>query len=179
MVTSRWMRLALTGLALLTAATGAWAAEPYEVQVILPLTGGAAFVGQGQQKALMVLQDVVNKDGGISGRPLAFVFHDDQSSPQVTLQVAQGILPSHPPVIMGSSIVAMCNAIAPMLKAGPVDYCLSPGVHPPEGSFVFSSSVSTRDMMEATIRYFHLHRQDRPGHVAGEPRQGRAQRENI
>ena len=156
MTTSMRMRAALAGLALLAGPSVARAAEPYEVQVILPLTGGAAFVGQGQQKALMVLQDVVNHDGGISGRPLAFVFHDDQSSPQVTLQVAQGILPSHPPVIMGSSIVAMCNAIAPMLKAGPVDYCLSPGVHPPEGSFVFSSSVSTRDMMEATIRYFRL-----------------------
>jgi branched-chain amino acid transport system substrate-binding protein len=145
---------AFAGLAMLAGA--AWAADPYEVHVILPLTGGAAFVGQGQQKALVALQDVVNHDGGIGGRPLAFNFHDDQSSPQVTLQIAQGILPGKPPVILGSSIVAMCNAIAPMLKSGPVDYCLSPGVHPPAGSFVFSSSVSTHDMMEAVIRYFRL-----------------------
>lgn len=160
MITSTRMRVALAGLALLGAGSAtlapAAAAEPVEVHVILPLTGGAAFVGQGQQKALTVLQDVVNKEGGISGRPLAFTYHDDQSTPQQTLQAATAILPSKPPVIIGSSIVAMCGAIAPMLKTGPVDYCLSPGIHPADGSYMFSSSVSTGDMLEATLRYFRL-----------------------
>jgi branched-chain amino acid transport system substrate-binding protein len=148
--------LALALLATYTLPRLAIAAEPFQIDVILPLTGNAAFVGQGQQATLQLVEKLVNKEGGIAGRPLKMVFQDDQSSPQVTLQIANTVLPNKPPVIIGSSIVAMCNAIAPLLKAGPVDYCLSPGVHPADGSFVFSSSVSTTALMETAIRYFRL-----------------------
>ena len=44
--------------------------------------------------------------------------------------------------------------MAPLLHNGPFDYCLSPGVHPAPGSFQFSSSVDTHDMIEALMRYF-------------------------
>ena len=44
--------------------------------------------------------------------------------------------------IIGSAIVAMCNAMAPLMQNGPVMYCFSPGIHPAKGSYVFSS-VST------------------------------------
>ena len=146
----------LAGAALLASVQAARAQDKLQVHVILPLTGGAAFVGQGQQKTLQLLQNLVNKEGGISGHPLEFVFADDQSTPQVTLQAANAILPEKPNVIIGSSIVAMCNAIAPMLKAGPLQYCLSPGVHPADGSFMFSSSVSTQSLLETSIRFFRL-----------------------
>jgi branched-chain amino acid transport system substrate-binding protein len=135
---------------------GARAADPLRIGVILPLTGNAAFVGQGQQKALQVLEAQVNKEGGIAGRPLQFDYHDDQSSPQQTLQITQSLTPGNPSVMIGSSIVAMCNAVAPLLRNGPVDYCLSPGVHPADGSYVFSSSISTTGLIETAVRYFRL-----------------------
>ena len=50
----------------------------------------------------------------------------------------------------------MCNAIAPLVRRGPVDYCFSPGIHPAAGSFVFSGSVSTKDLGAAQLRYFRL-----------------------
>jgi len=59
-------------------------------------------------------------------------------------------------VMIGSSIVAMCNAMAPLMQNGPVMYCLSPGIHPAKGSYVFTSSVSTHDLENALIRYFRL-----------------------
>ena len=132
------------------------AAEPLQIEVVLPLTGNAAFVGQGQQKTLQVLEAQVNQNGGIAGRPLKFAYHDDQSSPQQTLQITQSIIPGKPAVMLGSSIVAMCNAVAPLLRDGPVDYCLSPGVHPASGSYVFSSSISTTGLIETAVRYFRL-----------------------
>jgi branched-chain amino acid transport system substrate-binding protein len=100
------------------------------------------------------LQAVTNKDGGLDGQPLEFAFHDDQSTPQTAVQIANGLLADKPSVMLGSSIVAMCNAIAPLLKEGPFDYCLSPGVHPPAGSYQFSTSIDTRDLIEALVRYF-------------------------
>jgi branched-chain amino acid transport system substrate-binding protein len=56
-------------------------------------------------------------------------------------------------VLIGSSLVAMCSAMAPLLRDGPFDYCLSPGVHPAPGSFQFSSSVDTHDIIVALMRY--------------------------
>jgi branched-chain amino acid transport system substrate-binding protein len=50
----------------------------------------------------------------------------------------------------------MCNAAGPLMKDGPVMYCLSPGIHPPKGSFVFTSSTSTYDLAKALMRYFRL-----------------------
>ncbi len=132
------------------------AAEPYKIHVILPLTGGAAFLGKGEQQALTLFEKLVNQEGGIAGRPLEFVYHDDQTSPQTTVQIANGILPEKPAVMLGSSIVAMCNAMAPLLKEGPFDYCLSPGVHPAAGSYQYSTSTDTHALIEALVRYFRL-----------------------
>lgn len=132
------------------------AADPYDINVILPLTGGGAFLGQGHRANLDILAEVVNKSGGIKGRPLHFVYHDDQSSPQVAVQLANEVLAEKPAVILGSSLVAMCAAIAPLMTSGPVDFCLSPAYHPPAGSFLFSSSASAIDQTKAVIRYYRM-----------------------
>jgi branched-chain amino acid transport system substrate-binding protein len=50
----------------------------------------------------------------------------------------------------------MCNAMAPLMTAGPVQYCMSPGVHPAAGSYMFTSSVSTHDLGRALVRFYRL-----------------------
>jgi branched-chain amino acid transport system substrate-binding protein len=152
----RRLAIALALGAALAGASGARAAEPYPLHVILPMTGGGSFAGKGQQDSLTALEAVVNKSGGIAGRPLHFVFHDDQTSPQVAVQLANDIMAEKPAVIVGSSLVAMCAAIAPLMKAGPVQYCLSPGLHPAAGGFVFSASSSSIDQVAAVIRFYRL-----------------------
>jgi branched-chain amino acid transport system substrate-binding protein len=132
------------------------AAETYEINAILPLSGGGSFLGKAEQKSLELAAALANKSGGINGRQLSFVFHDDQSSPQTAVQLATQIVATHPPLIVGSSIVAMCNAMAPLMRNGPVQYCLSPGIHPQAGSYTFTASVSTFDLANALIRYFRL-----------------------
>lgn len=132
----------------------AGAAEAYDINVIQSLTGGAAFLGQAEQRALQLEEKTVNASGGIKGLPLHFIFHDDQSSPQVAVQLASGIIASHPAVLLGSSLVAMCKAMAPLMTEGPVMYCLSPGIYPKPGSYVFTTNVSTHDLTTALIRYF-------------------------
>jgi len=146
--------VAIIACAALLGVFGADAAEPYKINVILPLTGGAAFLGKGQQQTLQLLQSTVNKESGISGQPLEFVLQDDQTNPQTTVQIANGIVAEKPAVMLGSSIVAMCNAMAPLLQEGPFDYCLSPGVHPAPGSYQYSTSADTHALIEALVRYF-------------------------
>ncbi len=150
------LALAAFALSAMYAASPAAAADSYEINVILPQTGGAAFLGKAEQHALELVQKTVNASGGIHGRPLKLNFFDDQSSPQTAVQMANQVLAAHPSVMIGPSIVAMCNAVAPLVKNGPLMYCMSPGIHPPAGSYVFTSSVSTHDLENALIRYFRL-----------------------
>lgn len=134
----------------------ATAAEPYSIDAILSQTGPASFLGKGEHQALELAEKAVNAKGGIKGRPVKFVFHDDQTNPQVAVQLATQIIAEKPAVILGSSLVATCRAIAPLMTSGPVDYCFSPGIHPEEGSYVFTASVSTLDLADAIIRYFRM-----------------------
>ncbi len=133
----------------------AQSADPVDINVIMPLTGGGAFIGKTQQQALQQLEAVENKNGGIKGRPIHFVFLDDQTNPQVTVQLANGLIAKKVPVVLGSSLSGMCKAILPLFVTnGPLNYCLSPAIYPPKGSYGFSASVSTRDLIYATVRFF-------------------------
>jgi branched-chain amino acid transport system substrate-binding protein len=148
--------LAFAGALSMGAPVPAQAADPYEITAILPLTGGAAFLGKSEQQSVELAAKTVNENGGINGRPLKVIFQDDQSSPQTAVQLANQAIASKPAVVMGSALVAMCNAMAPLMQNGPVMYCLSPGVHPAAGSYIFTTSVSTRDLAQAIIRYFRM-----------------------
>jgi branched-chain amino acid transport system substrate-binding protein len=148
------VRAILVAAAFFSCATFARAADTFDINVILPLTGGGAFLGKAEQQALAQYEKMVNSTGGIHGRPVRFVFHDDQSSPQVAVQLANQVKVANPPVILGSALVALCNAMAPLMKEGPLLYCFSPGIQPAGGSFVFSSSTSTRELAGALLRYF-------------------------
>ena len=132
------------------------AAEGAAISVVLPLTGGASFLGKAERRTLEIVEEMVNEGGGIGGRTLHFAFSDDQSQPQTAVQLAAGLVARHPPVVLGSAVVAMCNAMAPLMRDGPVMYCFSPGIHPPPGSYVFTSNISTVDLASTLIRFYRL-----------------------
>jgi branched-chain amino acid transport system substrate-binding protein len=142
---------------LFCAAVPAHAGNTYDLHAVISLTGSGAFLGQEEQQALQLAEGVINRHDGIHGRPVRFVFHDDQTNPQVAVQLTAQVIATHPALILGSSLVASCNAMAPLVQNGPVLYCFSPGIHPPAGSYVFTSGVSTRDQADALLRYFRLH----------------------
>jgi branched-chain amino acid transport system substrate-binding protein len=150
--------LAATALMALAAsgADVAHAAEPLDLPVIVSLTGQGAFLGSQVHQALQLLERSVNDSGGIRGTPVHMVFRDDQSIPQIAVQLMNDVVASHPPFVLGSTLVADCNAIAPLAANGPVEYCFSPGIHPPAGSYVFTSSSSTLDLAKALVRFFRL-----------------------
>lgn len=145
-----------TGLLLASAPGAARAAgEVFTVPVILPMTGSAAFLGKEESAALNVVETTVNKAGGISGRAIKFAVQDDQSNPTVALQLATAIVATKAPIMIGSSITASCSAMQPLMKEGPVDICLSPGLHPADGSYVFLPVPSSYDLGIVTAKWFH------------------------
>jgi branched-chain amino acid transport system substrate-binding protein len=152
------MRLILAAAlaALMGCAAPVKAEQAFDIPVILSLTGGGSFLGEQEHEALAIEEQLVNRTGGIHGSPVHFSFKDDQSSPQLAVQLSVATLATNPPVILGSTYVAACNAMAPLVRTGPVMWCFSAGIHPPPGSHVFTSGVSTRDQAAAIIRFFRI-----------------------
>jgi branched-chain amino acid transport system substrate-binding protein len=137
------------------------AADPYEINAILPVTGSGAFLGTEEQAALATIEARVNQDGGIGGRMIHFVVADDQSSPRTAVQLAGELVAKHVPIILGSSLSALCSAMVPLVTSGPVLYCFSPGIRPQPGSYVFSASFSTGDLIAVSLRYLRQRGLDR------------------
>jgi branched-chain amino acid transport system substrate-binding protein len=146
---------AVTVLAALAASPALAAGDSYDLPIIVPLTGGGAFLGKAEQQAIGVATGVINQDGGIHGKKLNPVFHDDQSSPQVAVQLMNDVIATHPAVILGSTVSQLCNAQAPLVKdAGPVMWCFSPSVRTEPGGYEFTSQIDSHDQQRALMTYF-------------------------
>jgi branched-chain amino acid transport system substrate-binding protein len=133
------------------------AGEPFEINVLLPLTGPGAFIGKSEQTALSIIESKTNKAGGINGRPIKFVIQDDTSTPQVAVQLVNDLIGKKVQAIMGPSLTAECGAVAALVKDGPVLYCLSGGYHPPKFSYSFAYGPESADSIDTNIRYFRTH----------------------
>ena len=131
-------------------------APPYTISAVLSLTGGAASIGTDEAAALRVYETVVNRQGGINGATVHFAVLDDQSSPQVAVQLATTVLATHPPVMLGSSLAGTTQAMVPLFKNGPVLYASTPVIYPEKGGYVFAAGVSSRHTTAAAMRYFRM-----------------------
>ena len=134
--------------------TASSAAGTVDINVVVTASGPGAFIGKAAEQTLALVEDLVNNQGGIDGVPIRFVMHDDQTQPANAVQFMSAIVTQKASVVLGSTLASTCLAMAPLAKSGPVQYCLSPAIHPDSGSYVFSASVSTRDFAVSFFRYF-------------------------
>ena len=131
------------------------AQPPYELNVILSLTGPGAFLGTHIAQSYAVIEKLINAKGGIDGRPLKFVIADDATNPQTAVQLANAVIAKSVPVFLGPNIGGACGAVSSLAaKGGPVMYCLSPLLRPVAGSFVFIAMPTSQDMLSTQVRYF-------------------------
>jgi branched-chain amino acid transport system substrate-binding protein len=147
----------LLGLALVTMSLperSVAAGEPIEIGAILSLTGPGAFLGKAEEIGIQTAVEQANKAGGIAGRPLNITIQDDTSLPQVAVALANGLIARKVPVILGPTLTASCSAVAPLVRNGPVNYCLSAGMTPERGSYVFVYQVSSADAIAIDVHYF-------------------------
>ncbi len=149
---------ALLACGLLAVLVAADAAEPpVELSSILSLTGNAAFIGKEEQQSLMAIEKNVNRKGGIRGRQIHFVVQDDQSQPQVGVQLVNALIAKKVPAIFGPTSSGVCSATYAIVKDnGPVIYCYAPGIHPAPGTYAFSATVGSGDMAVVIARWLRL-----------------------
>jgi branched-chain amino acid transport system substrate-binding protein len=140
------------------------AADPVELNVVISQTGQGAFIGSELKESMQVAADVANKTGGIRGRPLKLVFFDDQTNPQVAVQLFSQLAAKHVAVVVGPSFTAPCLAAAATVQSnGPVLLCSSPAMHPVHGSYAFSMTPGIVDDLAVYVRFFRLHGWSRIG----------------
>ena len=158
-MTRRFPKKALraAGLALATlVAAGtmpAVADDAYHLYAVLPLTGGAAFLGKQEAEAIRLFESTVNAAGGIRGRQIVVDIEDDQTNPQTAVSLMTGALARHPAIVLDGGPATTCRATAPLIANGPVEYCLTPSIHPAPGSFQFSAMYSSDDILGVSMRY--------------------------
>lgn len=126
---------------------------PVEIYALLPLTGFGAFFGKATLQSVQAFEAMTNRNGGIRGRPLKFTVLDDQTNPQVSVQLFDQIIAKGGTIVIGPGFTASCSAALPLLVKGPLTYCLSPGVHPPIGSYMFAADASSTDLWGAQFRF--------------------------
>jgi branched-chain amino acid transport system substrate-binding protein len=134
---------------------GAADAVPLELNMILSTTGPAAVAGVPVSQGVRVLEQMVNTAGGINGQPVKFNILDDQSSPQVAVQLANELIAKKVPVILGPMSTASCGAVATLVeKSGPLMYCVSPFIKPSIGGYVYAGGPADVDGAAVVLRYF-------------------------
>jgi branched-chain amino acid transport system substrate-binding protein len=69
----------------------AHASEPYRIGALLPITGPASFLGEPQRKTADMVIDLINKAGGINGRPLELVLYDTEGNETKSVIAARRI----------------------------------------------------------------------------------------
>jgi branched-chain amino acid transport system substrate-binding protein len=136
-------------------ALAATSGPPVEIYAILSTTGNNGFFGSAEARALKVIESTVNAGNGIKGRPVQFTILDDQTSPQVTVQLMNGLIAKNVPLFLGPSFPGGCFAVLPIIgKTGPVGMCLNPSGHPVPGSYQFALYADSTQVAAGFLRYF-------------------------
>lgn len=136
-----------------SAVCGSAAPDPYDIYAVLPTTGGAAFLGKQEAEALRVFEDDFNRAGGFRGRSLHVIVYDDQTNPQLAVQLTSQALEKHPAIVLDGGPATTCRATAALIANGPLQYCLTPSIHPTPGGFQFSALYSSDDILGVSMRY--------------------------
>lgn len=121
---------------------------------MLAATGGAAFLGAAETAALRAFEEATNKAGGIKGRTLKIVIDDDQTNPQIAVQLMNEVLARKPAIVIDGGPAATCRATSALLGAdGPLLYCLTPFIRPALGGYMYSAAYSADAILSSSLRY--------------------------
>lgn len=70
----------------------AMAAEPIRIGSPVLLSGTGAYVGGAEKDTLEMMAADLNKAGGINGRPLEFIFYDEEAKPDVAVSMVKRLI---------------------------------------------------------------------------------------
>jgi branched-chain amino acid transport system substrate-binding protein len=109
-------------LGALVAGSDARAADPIKVGMLFPQSGGAGDDGQRITRAVQVMAQMINAQGGVLGRPLQVVVLDDESTPAIGVAKANDMIAQGVALVIEGYNSPVTLAIQPLLaRAGIID----------------------------------------------------------
>jgi branched-chain amino acid transport system substrate-binding protein len=120
----------LAGLALLAATAcddganndAADTDEPITVGYITPLTGDFSPLGTDNELAVELAVQQINDDGGVLGRELELITHDDQSNPDQAVLAFNDLMDDEPAAIIGSAFSNSAMALLEQVEREQIPY---------------------------------------------------------
>ena len=115
--------LAMVGTILMLAAASAYAQDTVKIGVITAFTGKYAPLGVGNRNGLLLAQEKINKEGGILGKRVELIIHDDEGEPAKSGPLAKKVITEDKVVaIIGSTAVVATHAIAAVTEAARIPH---------------------------------------------------------
>jgi branched-chain amino acid transport system substrate-binding protein len=95
----------------------AYAKEPYKIGALFAVTGAASFLGEPEKNTAIMLQEQINKAGGINGHPLEIIIEDTKSDETQAVLSAKKLLEKDKVIaIVGPSTTGESMALVPILN---------------------------------------------------------------
>lgn len=95
----------------------AYAKEPYKIGALFAVTGAASFLGEPEKNTAIMLQEQINKAGGINGHTLEIIIEDTKSDEtQAVLSAKKLLEKDNVLVIIGPSTTGESMALVPIMN---------------------------------------------------------------
>ena len=99
------------------------AQEPIKIGAFLSVTGGAAFLGDPEQKTLELYVEKINAAGGVLGRKLQLVAYDSAGDSEKARTFAKRLIEQDKvDVIVGGSTTGETMAVIPLVEAAQIPF---------------------------------------------------------
>jgi branched-chain amino acid transport system substrate-binding protein len=144
----------------LVTGTLAQAAEPIRIGAIFSVTGPASFLGEPERNTAKMLEEDINKSGGLLGRKVKIIVYDDETdATKAVTAVDRLIKRDHVVAIVGPSTSGNTLAIIPKVEAAkiPLVSCAAAKkIVDPVKKWVFKTPQS--DYLAVKQIYAHLNK---------------------
>ncbi len=94
-----------------------YAKEPYKIGALLAVTGPASFLGEPEKNTAVMLEEQINKAGGINGHPIEIIVEDTKSDETQAVLSAKKLLENDKVLaIIGPSTTGESMAVIPIMN---------------------------------------------------------------
>jgi branched-chain amino acid transport system substrate-binding protein len=115
--TKKFFVVFLAVLSVFLLVVNAYAKEPYKIGALFAVTGPASFLGEPEKNTAIMLQEQINKAGGINGHPLEIIIEDTKSDETQAVLSAKKLLENDKVLaIVGPSTTGESMALVPILN---------------------------------------------------------------
>jgi len=138
----------------------ALAENPIRIGAVVSATGPGSFLGDPASKALELMAEHINQEGGVLGRPLELVIYDDASNPERARTMMQRLLTQdRVNIVIGSNLTANSMAMETLAaRHGVPQVAMSGGniLTNPTKKWLFT--IPESGMVAAQVTYEHMKR---------------------